>query len=97
MTHTRFTHTLGVFTLVAHLCPTDSGLRLIALLHDVGHIPFSHSVERALGLDALAGEMGYQGLRSSWGCAGAGAGLWVSLRAGRDFAGEALGGLGAVG
>jgi hypothetical protein len=51
MTHTRFTHTLGVFTLAAHFCPTDLNLRLAALLHDVGHIPFSHSVERALGLD----------------------------------------------
>jgi HD superfamily phosphohydrolase len=51
MTHTRFTHTLGVFTLAAHFCPTDAKLRLAALLHDVGHIPFSHSVERALDLD----------------------------------------------
>lgn len=51
MTQTRFTHTLGVFTLAAHFRPADLKLRLAALLHDVGHIPFSHSVERALGLD----------------------------------------------
>ncbi len=51
MTHTRFTHTVGVYTLAAHFCPEDWNLRLAALLHDVGHLPFSHSAERALGLD----------------------------------------------
>jgi HD superfamily phosphohydrolase len=48
---TRCEQAAPVFTLVAHHCPTDRGLRLAALLHDVVHAPFSHSVERALGLD----------------------------------------------
>ena len=51
MTHTRFTHTIGVFTLAVHFCPEDWLLRLAALLHDVGHLPFSHSAERGLGVD----------------------------------------------
>ncbi|MFZ5827550.1 MAG: HD domain-containing protein [Bacillota bacterium] len=51
MTHTRFTHTIGVFTLAVHFCPEDWLLRLAALLHDVGHLPFSHSAERGLGAD----------------------------------------------
>ncbi len=50
MTHTRFTHTVGVFTLVVHFRPEDWLLRLAALLHDVGHLPFSHSAERGLGV-----------------------------------------------
>lgn len=51
MTHTRFTHTIGVFTLAVHFRPEDWLLRLAALLHDIGHLPFSHSAERGLGLD----------------------------------------------
>jgi HD superfamily phosphohydrolase len=51
MTHTRFTHTVGVFTLAVHFRPEDWLLRLAALLHDVGHLPFSHSAERGLGID----------------------------------------------
>jgi HD superfamily phosphohydrolase len=51
MTHTRFTHTVGVFVLVVHFRPTDWLLRLAALLHDAGHLPFSHSAERGLGVD----------------------------------------------
>lgn len=51
MTQTRYTHSLGVFTLAVHFRPEDWALRLAALLHDVGHLPFSHSAERALGLD----------------------------------------------
>lgn len=51
MTHTRFVHTLGVFTLAVYFRPEDWLLRLGALLHDVGHLPFSHSAERALGAD----------------------------------------------
>lgn len=51
MTHTRFTHTIGVFTLAVHFRPEDWLLRLAALLHDVGHLPFSHSAERGLGVD----------------------------------------------
>lgn len=51
MTHTRFTHTVGVYTLAVHFRPEDWLLRLAALLHDVGHLPFSHSAERGLGVD----------------------------------------------
>jgi HD superfamily phosphohydrolase len=50
-THSRLQHTLGVFSLVAHFCPDDDLLRAAALLHDVGHAPFSHALEQLDGVD----------------------------------------------
>jgi uncharacterized protein len=50
-TYSRLQHTLGVFALVAHLRPDDAALRVAALLHDVGHAPFSHTLETIDGVD----------------------------------------------
>ncbi len=49
--HSRLQHTLGVFALIAHFCPDDDLLRVAALLHDVGHAPFCHALERLDGVD----------------------------------------------
>ncbi len=49
--HSRLQHTLGVFALVAHFLPDDDLLRVAALLHDVGHAPFCHALERLDGVD----------------------------------------------
>ncbi|NQX66591.1 HD domain-containing protein [Paenibacillus alba] len=51
MTHSRLEHTIGVWSLMAHFFPNDLHLRLAALLHDIGHLPFSHAVENTLGYD----------------------------------------------
>jgi uncharacterized protein len=48
---TRLQHTLGVFSLVAYYCPDWYELRIAALLHDIGHSPFSHVLERIEGID----------------------------------------------
>ena len=50
-THSRLQHTLGVFSLIAHFCPEDDLLRAAALLHDVGHAPFCHTLEGLDGVD----------------------------------------------
>ncbi len=50
-THSRLQHVLGVFALVAHFCPDDDLLRAAALLHDVGHAPFCHTLEGLDGVD----------------------------------------------
>src|ERR1051326_7246202 len=57
--HTRFEHTLGVFHVTSLLCDvfdfsTDDRklVRLAALLHDLGHGPFSHVSEDALDIFA---------------------------------------------
>ena len=50
-TSTRLQHTLGVFACVAHFAPGWPELRAAALLHDVGHGPFSHALEGLEGFD----------------------------------------------
>jgi HD superfamily phosphohydrolase len=57
--HTRFDHTLGVFSVAHRLCETlevDNDMKPLihfaALLHDLGHGPFSHVSESIL--DALS-------------------------------------------
>ena len=55
-THTRFAHSLGAMHLAGRLAQVvvpeaDRQLiRLAALLHDVGHPPFSHTLEQATGV-----------------------------------------------
>jgi len=48
VTHSRYEHTVGVWSLVRHFFPDDIELRAAAILHDIGHLPFSHSIEQAL-------------------------------------------------
>lgn len=55
-THTRFAHSLGVFRIMCRVlnnltdtkltAEQQSELRLAALLHDLGHYPYSHLMER---------------------------------------------------
>jgi len=58
--HSRFTHSLGAFHLASRILEklgskygiSDKdriGVRVAALLHDVGHGPFSHVIETILG------------------------------------------------
>lgn len=59
--HSRFTHSLGTLHLMtrilerlserSRLAPEDrAAARAAALLHDVGHAPFSHAMEKVLGV-----------------------------------------------
>src|SRR5215831_14582516 len=59
--HSRFTHSLGALHLMTRIieqlseccdiAPADcAAARAAALLHDVGHGPFSHAMERVLGV-----------------------------------------------
>ena len=45
-THTRFEHALGAYHLAGKVTH-DREIRLAALLHDIGHYPFSHALEEA--------------------------------------------------
>ncbi|MFJ3788867.1 HD domain-containing protein [Kitasatospora sp. NPDC090091] len=60
--YSRLEHTLGVLALVAHFRPEDELLRVAALLHDIGHLPLSHTFEGLGGLDHHA--IGLQVLRA---------------------------------
>lgn len=53
--HTRFSHSLGVMYIIDNISQTlglclenRKKLRLAALLHDIGHYPFSHTIEVVL-------------------------------------------------
>ena len=59
--HSRFTHSLGAWHLITRILDrlTDSysiraedraAVRAAALLHDVGHAPFSHAMEKILNV-----------------------------------------------
>ncbi|MEU4846730.1 HD domain-containing protein [Streptomyces gilvosporeus] len=60
--YSRLEHTLGVLALAAHFRPDDELLRVAALLHDIGHLPLSHTFEGLSGLDHHA--IGLQLLRT---------------------------------
>ena len=47
----RLEHTLGVWSIVVAVAPEDRTLRVAALLHDVGHAPYSHALEGLPGVD----------------------------------------------
>lgn len=58
--HTRFTHSLGVlhtarrmFDAIAEDFTDDDRMEVLAaaLLHDIGHGPFSHAIEKVTGID----------------------------------------------
>ena len=60
--YSRLEHTLGVLALVAHFRPKDELLRVAALVHDIGHLPLSHTCEGVSGLNHHA--IGLQLLRT---------------------------------
>ncbi|WP_375400845.1 HD domain-containing protein [uncultured Amnibacterium sp.] len=50
-TYSRLEHSLGVLALTARFAPDDAVARASALLHDIGHLPFSHTFESIAGAD----------------------------------------------
>ena len=53
--HTRFEHSLGTFAVAGRMCDSlgleageASQVRAAALLHDIGHLPYSHTFEMVL-------------------------------------------------
>src|SRR5207237_7618262 len=59
--HSRFTHSLGAFHLAARMIAKlrlgyqiaeehQTAVRVAALVHDIGHGPYSHVIETILGL-----------------------------------------------
>ncbi len=53
--HTRFEHSLGTMHLAGRIARKlgieEAPIRLAGLIHDVGHLPFSHSLESVFGVD----------------------------------------------
>ncbi len=49
-TYSRLEHSLGVLALVSHFDSGDTCTRAAALLHDIGHLPMSHTFEGVAGL-----------------------------------------------
>ncbi|WP_433663070.1 HD domain-containing protein [Nocardia sp. CA-128927] len=60
-TYTRLEHSLGLLSLAVHFAPDDLVGRVAALLHDIGHLPFSHTFEGVAGLNHH--ELGRQRIR----------------------------------
>jgi hypothetical protein len=48
--YSRLEHSLGLLALAAHFSPDDLVCRAAALVHDVGHLPLSHTFEGLGGL-----------------------------------------------
>lgn len=78
-THTRFDHSVGTRILAGRMvdalaqCPDlkpyRTEIRLAALLHDVGHLPFSHSGETAVeAMSGMPGALKGTGLDGLSGC-----------------------------
>jgi hypothetical protein len=49
--YSRLEHSLGLLALVSVLRPADQVMRAAALVHDIGHLPLSHTLEKLTGLD----------------------------------------------